>query len=485
MRSDKALMSKKEIDATTAEQREYLAYKTPQDCINNLVEGIKKLKNMDLEQYRGKKKLVCGGMMAFDKGLSYFLNTWNEKTGDLFLLSEVTAQYRRYTEETVTFPHLCTPHLLAKEIYINRMPLPASRQIKLLAIGKRYLAQAVSNMEKKYEDLGKGYALVWGWYAYQYCRVLLKKLKPKEVILWNEFYPFHQILGGCCMELKIPLTYMEFGCLPGTLCIEKGGQQGESFISCKYRQFCRQPIDQMDQKRAKQVLAYLKDTGLNRNNQPTKKVDKSMLRYWRAERKTILFLGQNDYESGMNPYTRKSKKYHSPIFSSTMEALEYLRAISEKQDWNLIYKPHPLVESICQRRNTNMNNIDVVTDVDINHLIDKVDLVVTILSQGAYTALIRKKPVLMLGYCQLRGKGCTYEAFKKHHICKTIHKALKHGYTRQQQTLFEQHTAQLLKYYLYDDCCERTLRFGKVMETWEKKQESKNTNKYASAQEIL
>lgn len=457
---------------TESEKQEYLAYRSPQDCLGNLKKGIAELENINYEDFRGKR-LVCGGMIAFDKGISDFLNKWDERDGNLALLSEVTAQYRRYTAEKIKFPFICTPHLLAKEIVVKGMPLPVTREMKLLAVRKKFVRFATENMREKYPDLGDGYALCWGWYAYRYCERLLKRLGPSEVIMWNEFYPFHEIMKGCCREAGIPVRYMEFGCIPGTICVEKTGQQGESEVSRKYRKFRRLEISNEEKTNARQVLIYLKNTGLNRNDQPVFKTEVGKLKWWRPERKTVLFIGQNDCESGMFPYKRSSRKYHSPVFSSTLEGLEYFRILSEEEGWNLIYKPHPLVESISSRRNDNMDNIDVLTDVDINDLIDKVDLVVTILSQSAYIALIRGKPVLMLGYSQLRGKGCTYEAFSKNAVRRSAVAALENGFTDKQQVKFEQHVAQLLKYYLYDDNRSRPLRFGKQIGSWEKENESK------------
>lgn len=98
---------------------------------------------------------------------------------------------------------------------------------------------------------------------------------------------------------------------------------------------------------------------------------------------------------------------------------------------------------------------------DINDLVDISDVVVTILSQTNYVALIRHKPVVMLGFSQAKGKGFTYEAFEKVKIEKEVQNALKKGFTKEQEQAFLIHIAQVLKYYLYDDLVERDLRYGK------------------------
>ena len=40
---------------------------------------------------------------------------------------------------------------------------------------------------------------------------------------------------------------------------------------------------------------------------------------------------------------------------------------------------------------------------------------------------------------------------------------MRHGYTQKQKKLFFRHTAQLLKYYLYDDGVEKKLKIGREL----------------------
>ena len=97
---------------------------------------------------------------------------------------------------------------------------------------------------------------------------------------------------------------------------------------------------------------------------------------------------------------------------------------------------------------------------DINELIDLADVAITIRSSSNYIALIRHKPVLMLGYTQTRGQGCTYEAFCKQDIEPQLKKALKYGFSTEQQEAFLIHLARLFRYYLYDDMSDRSIRYG-------------------------
>lgn len=445
---------------TRDEEKEYLAYHTYQDVLVSYEHGLQDVKEYNFDDCRCKKTLVCGAMVAFDKGLTNFLNKLQEKEKDLFLLSEVTAQYRRYTKEKICMPYICTPHLLAKEMVIVGMDIPITNEMIHLHKKKKYVHDAIENMESRHINMGNGYAIAWGYYAYMYIYELLLNLKPKRVILWNEFYGFHIIFRGICDDLGIPVDYMEFGCIPGTICIENVGQQGESIPARNYIKFKNRWISSRELEKSEKVISFLKKSALNRNKQPQIKLKDNILIYYKSSRKTIAYLGQNDYESGMFPYDDNSQKFHSPIFKSTLEGLEYLALIALKADYNLIFKPHPTMVALGHNKEINVE-CDVVSDVDINSVIDFSDLIITILSQSAYISLIREKPVLMLGYTQLRGKKCTYEAFKKGNIEKQVSKAIKYGYTIKQKIAFRKHVAQLLKYYVYDDLTHEYYPFGK------------------------
>lgn len=452
---------------TPEEQQEYMAYETPDDVIDNLENGIRALSDIVPATYKGKKILVCGAMIAFDRNnrLSDFLNRMNLEVGNLLLLSEVTAQHRRYTKNKINFPYICTPHLLAKEMIITQMDIPVTEDMKALAGQKKYVQVAVTNLEGRHPLLGRGYALAWVYYAYHYINQLLNILEPQKVILWNKFYAFHMLFDEICKERGIPVKYMEFGCLPGTICIEGLGQQGESEPAVHYMQFRRKYINYSEKKQAQDIILYLKEAGLNRNLQPQNNYNIGGGRRYSVSRKNVLYFGQDDFESGLFPYTDTTRTFHSPIFTSSLAALSYLRLISIRNDWNLLYKPHPLVDAIGVE-NEELEHIDeedIVRNVNINTLIDSVDIVITIFSQSAYIALIREKPVVMLGYSQLRGKGCVYEAFSLTEVEKQMQKAIQNGFTVKQRKNFKVHVAQLVKYYLFDDLDNRQKRFGRKL----------------------
>ena len=452
---------------TEEEQQEYLAYDSYHVFFERLEKGLQEIKAYPFHRRKKKVLLIAGAMVAFDKGTIDFLNEMARRSEEYqyVLLSEVTGENRRKTRDLIAFEAVCTPHLLAKEILVPHMDVPVSKKAAKYVRDRAYCREAAENLNMRHADIGHGYAQALVYYADLYLREVLRKFHPDRILLWNEFYAFHWVLRGLCREIKIPVGYMEFGCIPGTLVIEAKGQQGESYPARHPYKFGRLPVTSAEKEQAGQLLPYLYKTELNRNVQPRRTGTLERLVKKKSGRPVITYLGQNDYESGLCPYTARTKRYHSPIFKSTLEGLEYLRLLSIQNDWTLLYKPHPIVEALQKIKVLRKGNgYEYLKDVNINEVIDHSDVLVTILSQSAYLALIRGKPAVMLGYTQLRHAGCTYEAFSRRKIESQIKEAIRYGYTEKQKQRFQEHIARLLRYYLWDDRTHPDFPFGQRIE---------------------
>ena len=244
------------------EKWEYILYHSKDDVISNFENGLQELHNIEFDRDSLNRTLFAGGVAAFDKGIIQFLHKWNEKIEPLFLLSEVTGEFKRYTADEVHFPFICTPHLLSKEIVIRDMALDENEEARLLYDKLEYIREAVANINACFKNLGKNYATVWTFYAYQYINLLLDRLKPMRVILWNEFYAFHIIFKNICYERKIDICFMEFGCVPGTFSLDVIGQQGESWVALHH---CKKYNNTSE---AGKIIHYMNEKRLNRNIQP-------------------------------------------------------------------------------------------------------------------------------------------------------------------------------------------------------------------------
>ena len=216
-----------------------------------------------------------------------------------------------------------------------------------------------------------------------------------------------------------------------------------------------------EKERAKAVCHYLYLSKDNRKRQPKGDLWGALKDKIVWGRPIVLYAGQNDYECGMQPYVESSKRYHSPIFRTSDEAAKYLAEICEKKGWNFVYKPHPIMCRDSSIDTEMPSNVILVKQADINEIVELSDVVVTILSTTAYTSLIRKKPTVMLGYTQMKNQGCTYQAFTKEEIEKELQEAVQNGMSEAMSKKFVEHIARMNKYYLFDDMCDKVLRYGR------------------------
>lgn len=345
------------------------------------------------------------------------------------------------------------PSIFQRNQMLGNFEIEIDEEIENLLNKKSYLREAYTNQFEKYRLKGmtESYSKYYVYNSYQYINNILDIVNPEMVLIWNEFYPLHHMLGNICKERNVKVVYYEGGVLPGTYAIESDGQMGESFPAREYKKFKNYDISKEEIHIASRVWDYLYESKINTRYASASKQHKyDVIKQLKSGRPTIFYAGQNDFESGIYPYTKNTEQYHSPSFKSSYDAMLFLAELSRKNDWNFIYKRHPMMRPF---EDTKYYPENVISNdfIDIQDAIDISDLTITILSQSSYVALIRCKPVLMLGYNQLRGKGCTYEAYNLNDIEKTINEALESGFTAEQKMEFIKHIAQLNKYYLFDD----------------------------------
>ncbi len=412
----------------------------------------------------GQMKGFClfwGRSWAFeDKGYKDFIQEWkkNDKNLNLGLVSEAVWYSQEETEEIMKLPTVVTPGLFGSDIYVEGGMLEKSQRDFLNA--KKYACSAVKALKAKFSNLTEAEACYMVYYIYQYVMSVLDILQPKQLIVYCLVMVQHLILEEVCNEKGIPLISTHQGILPGTLAFDVGGEVGKSLPTIYSEKFLGLSINETDMEHAKKVWEYLYKSNLNRKIQPQNNCVEYVLKNIDRKKPIIFFAGQNDFSSNMVPYTSDTQKYHSPIFQTSIEAGIYLAELCKKNEWNFVYKPHPMSTKFEEKGKLPDNTIYVEFG-NINDLVDISDVVVTILSQTNYVSLIRHKPVVMLGYSQTKGKGCTYEAFEKEKIESVIREALGNGFTEEQEKAFLRHIAQVLKYYLFDDLQEREIRFGK------------------------
>ena len=401
------------------------------------------------------------GWALSHRGFKEFIQEWKKKDGNLKLgiVSEAIWCSQEETEDIMGMPSVVAPGIFDFSIYIRDGKLTHEQEMFLK--DKDYALDGSRCLKVRFPGLTQESADYMVYYMYQYIIKVLEGICPKLIIVNGLINVQHLILQEVCQKKRIPLIATHQGVLPGTLSFDIGGEMGESLPSIYSEKFKKLPVCKTDMEQAKKVWNYLYKSKLNRKIQPKNNCIEYILKRIKLGRPTVFFAGQSDISSGMCTVSiEKARIYHSPIFKSSVEAGIYIADLCKKNDWNYIYKPHPLNAGI-EKRDEFPDNTIYIEFGDINSLIDISDVTVTILSQTNYICMIRHKPVVMLGYNQTKGTGCTYESFEKDKIEYTIRLALKDGFSKKQEQAFLIHIAQLIRYYLYDDLQEREIRYGR------------------------
>ncbi len=321
---------------------------------------------------------------------------------------------------------------LPKELYIRTT-------LQAYAAHYHYLLQ--ERNEVTYEQALSGVIQ-----AYNFTCQVLHTYNPHLTIIWNEFFPLSKVAQFACDMMKMKTAYLEFGILPGTIQIDYLGQVGESWIARESKFFNSLKITKSDLTDARKTLRYYKSSKINRREQPD--YGKLDLLLKGINKKIIFLAGHNNYSSGVFPYDLNARNLHSPIYRDSWELFEEIAKISKENNWFLVFKPHPYSKkNIPKERRT--DHFLIVDSVNINECIDLSDVVVTILSQVSYMALIRDKSVVMLGKTALLNKGCSYEAFSSNLVASQIKNAIAKKNAVAMQKNWVDHVARLLKYYLY------------------------------------
>lgn len=417
-----------------------------------LVEEARQFMENEIKLYEKAEgcKIIFSDFLSFDKGVCEYVNRLNKIEKNLVLFSEA-GWISDLEKNKLNIPVIKLPRILSRNQYIkkadnqNLFDLKEVEDIK----NNEVCREAALNLRMGYPDMAEGYEYIVCYFAYKTVHEIIRYWKPEQVILWNAFYAIHLIIRSICREMNIPVRYMEFGNIPGTIILEETGQMGESYPARAPEEFLDIPVSTEEYINAGQSVRYLRQSRLNRNVQPHNNLLQEVKKKLKHGRSVIFYAGQNDNASGMQPYTENTRRFHSPIFKTSDEAALFLAEVCRKNDWNYIYKPHPMMAEHC-KEDEMPENVISVNNVDINDLIDMADVVVTILSTVSYIALIREKPVVMLGYTQLKGKGCTYEAFEKCEIEEQLINAIKNKNNIEFRHNFVKHVVQLEKYYFHE-----------------------------------
>ena len=287
----------------------------------------------------------------------------------------------------------------------------------------------------------------------EHIRHVLQRVQPVLVIAWHQFFGSHYGMRSLMHECGVPWLFAEYGPLPGTILFDREGQGAESPIVTRNDAFVASPIDNTDLDRATAFVKKVRDEKRTRKPQTAPgQVHKALASSSRAGRPVVFYAGQYDCRTGMVPRSLPQAEQTSPVYSSTLDALSHLTELAERNDWTILFKPHPLAAPVTNNTGTIAapDRVVNVPGANLFECLEAADVVTTIVSQVSYMSLIWERPCVMLGRSYLTGKGCTAQPETRNAVEFAVRSAIDLGFTAEARSAWIRHVAQLLKYAVFE-----------------------------------
>ncbi len=287
-------------------------------------------------------------------------------------------------------------------------------------------------------------------YFRAFMRTVLRRERPALCVLWHQFNGLHHALVDLLNESSIPYCFTEYGAMPGTIVFDAEGQMAESRVAVEAAAFRDLPVEPEALDRADRYLEMVRAQKRSQRQQPSNEDALQQIREKRAQGKKVVFMaGDYGYRSGMLPPGFPRARLHSPFFESTEDALACVADLASRNDWHIIFKPHPLGTDAARIPEAPNEHVTVMPDANAFDCVLNCDITVTILSQVSYLALFQKRPIVLLGRNMLSGHGCAYELKSKNDLEGVLTQALRDGLRSEQWHAFRRHTAHVCTKYLF------------------------------------
>jgi hypothetical protein len=355
-------------------------------------------------------------------------DTYTNNKGGIVILEKKVKGHIGYFIEMIQCPGILDAVNVYDKHEAKKKQLKNAIRVDL-AITKTHLWKYCSNMKKVFE-------------------IDVMKRDPSLIFLWCQFKPEHLIARSVAEEKNIPVGFVHEGLLPGSISYDYKGEMAESKIYTEYKDHLTRTISDEDTKKTYSYLEEVRLKEVNRKEQPKKGMIQKLIKKHKIKRDTLIFYaGTNDYESGIFPEAGQSRRIHSPIYKNTFDALKHLDTIAAKKGYKIIFKPHPLIgeDDIAER----CQNVLLVKDANVFECITEAAVTVTLLSQVSYLAMIKNKPVVVLGNIPINKSKAVYTIQKREELETVLDTALRCGVTDEMGKNWADHVTRLRKFYLY------------------------------------
>lgn len=302
---------------------------------------------------------------------------------------------------------------------------------------------------------------------YVYLKEYFSQLKPEIVILGHQFAAPYQVALHVCSELRIPVVFNHPGVLNGTMCFEGAGQMAESELFERWGDITSREISGELLAASQAFIRHLRTGLITRPGKMNTTADSEIEKVEGLRKKglVVLYAGIADYRTGVQPRSYGRCSLHSSWVSSSVDGLKRFVELSEKLNFKIIYKAHP-IEAETYDECFNHPNVLVVKEITINRLLDHCDAFSTICSSSAYEAVLKGVPTLLLGRMQASLCPFVTSASSVEDLVGFI-QSVKDRDIQISETDVVQHVAYLLRDYLFvSDPLLKTLPLRLLSDFW-------------------
>lgn len=293
---------------------------------------------------------------------------------------------------------------------------------------------------------------------------LISKEKIKLIIQFNSTTTANRIISNLAKFQHIPQLYAQPGILPFTISFDTQGVLALSWPVNHNASFRQLPLNEEDKEIALKYLQFLKSKIQINNQQVSEETEGIKAKFSNHNKRVILLVGSGEYGNGIWPRWYPESFSYSPFFKNDLEVIPLLLNLAIKNNWYIIYKPHPLNPKRKIKKHPNLIIIKNEDKEAIHSYISIADIVVTLVSSASGLALMHNKPVVLLGRNGLSNMGTLYELKKKSEMEDLIKTALKKGLSNEMLKNWHDYCSRTIKYYDFAETEESEKYIGRGIE---------------------
>jgi hypothetical protein len=291
----------------------------------------------------------------------------------------------------------------------------------------------------------------------RFYKELIKIVKPSHILIGTDIKPEWRILYYLAKKNKIPCLFWEYGWIPGTIMFELDGSAGRSRIA-KDTLYYERLSNNYASKKLQEIKKYILESEIDTGEFLQTQNDKRELRKINSSYKTIFLIGAG-IEREVNSNSCFWKENISSIYGSMEEILEDLNNICKKNDYNLIFKPHPGISKLSSLRGK-YEDVVWIEDMSVDEIIKISDIAVTLYSAVDCKVLLYEKPLIQVGHSILDNVGCSYKLKDRSELNEIIVEALNKGLLDKQKRNFDELMGKLLTNISWDDLNKEDIEYG-------------------------